>query len=472
MLRLGFFPILALAICLTAAPGLAEPDRLVGHGGPVKSVVSAEDGHRLLTASFDYAVVLWEIEEVEARILQRLIGHDAAVNDVAFVPGSARAVSVADDGTAIVWNLESGAQLGRFGETAVKALDVEVSADGRLAAVAKWDRRVLLIDLESMTLLARLAGNRDRVNAVAFSPDGSRLYSGGSDGSLRIWPLPLPESGSIPPHRIAREHGWGISVLRALDEGVAVGTIDGAVLLVPEEGEVAELYRFERPVMALALSADASRLAAGAGDGRMVTWDTENWQQGKEIFNDGGPVWGLAFAKGGTLLWLSGLDDEVYSLDLRGPPKALPEPKEQPRRFHLGEGLGPGAREFQRKCSVCHTLTADDANRAGPTLYRLFGREAGSLPNYPYSQALLDSDIVWDEETIAALFDHGPDVVTPGTKMPIQRITDVGRRVALIAFLKEATVGPLVDDKASGTQSPQTGSETGERASEGLKEQE
>ncbi len=432
---------LGLAVLATAGPAGAEPDRLVGHGGPVKSVVAAPTGDRLLTASFDYTVMLWKVTGEEVRVLQRLVGHEAAANDAAFLPDATRAISVSDDGTAILWDLESGAQLGRFGETAVKALDVDVSADSHLAAVAKWDRQVLLIDLEAGRVLAHLQGNRDRVNAVALSPDGKRLYSGGGDGSLRLWSLPLPDDDRIVPHRVVREQGWGINVVKALPQGVAIGTVDGAVLLVSDEGEARELYHFQRPVMALALSADGSRLAAGSGEGQVVTWRTADWQQEQDLFNNGGPVWGLAFGTGGKRLWLAGLDDSVYSVDLTGPPKPLPEPAEQPRRFHLSEGLSPGAREFQRKCSVCHTLTADDANRAGPTLYRLFGRQAGSLPGYPYSQALLKSDIIWNEETIGALFDHGPDVVTPGTKMPIQRITDPARRDALIAFLKEATLG-------------------------------
>lgn len=40
---------------------------------------------------------------------------------------------------------------------------------------------------------------------------------------------------------------------------------------------------------------------------------------------------------------------------------------------------------------------------------------------------------------IARLFDDGPDVVTPGSKMPVQRLKTVEDRDALIAFLKRAT---------------------------------
>jgi len=46
---------------------------------------------------------------------------------------------------------------------------------------------------------------------------------------------------------------------------------------------------------------------------------------------------------------------------------------------------------------------------------------------------------VWNDETIAKLFDDGPDVVTPGSKMPVQRLKSVEDRDALIAYLKRAT---------------------------------
>ena len=101
--------------------------------------------------------------------------------------------------------------------------------------------------------------------------------------------------------------------------------------------------------------------------------------------------------------------------------------------------MSNGEKQFARKCSVCHTLEKDGKRRAGPTLFGVFGREAGTLDGYPYSEALLTSQIVWDETTISRLFDEGPDVVTPGTKMPIQRMKDPQDRRDLVTFLKSAT---------------------------------
>ena len=104
-----------------------------------------------------------------------------------------------------------------------------------------------------------------------------------------------------------------------------------------------------------------------------------------------------------------------------------------------GDLVSNGEKQFAKKCSVCHTLIPDGKRRAGPTLYKLFGRKAGTLEGYKFSKALLESEIIWDEISIHRLFTEGPDMVLPGTKMPIQRMKSSKNRVDLINFLKEAT---------------------------------
>jgi len=95
-----------------------------------------------------------------------------------------------------------------------------------------------------------------------------------------------------------------------------------------------------------------------------------------------------------------------------------------------------------RACAVCHTLTPDGGRRAGPTLWRVFGRTAGAVEGYRYSPALKGSGIVWTEETVARLFEVGPDVMAPGSKMPLQTIGDAQARADLVAYLRTAAGGP------------------------------
>jgi cytochrome c len=163
-----------------------------------------------------------------------------------------------------------------------------------------------------------------------------------------------------------------------------------------------------------------------------------------------GPIWALAFTGDGQRVLSGGLDDHVSIWPIADAVSVAAS--DAPHRFHASKGLSNGARQFARKCSICHTLTPDGARRAGPSLYALFGRRAGALPGYDYSDALDGADITWSAETIDRLFDLGPDHYTPGSKMPMQRITRSEDRADLIAYLREATA-PDAD---------RAGSETGE----------
>jgi cytochrome c len=430
----------AFVCCLALLPwpGLAEdlPDMLKGHGGPIKSISISPDGKQALTASFDYSIIHWDLSGAEARILHRLIGHDGAVNDAAFVPGGNRAVSVSDDGSLGIWDLSDGRLVTRINADAVKVLDVAVSGDGSRAAAARWDATARLYDLEKQTEIATLTGHKGNVNAVAFSADGRHLYSAAYDGQIIEWDV-----AAARQIRPIYRHGWGINSIALIDDNrLLFGALDGSVGVVgiAEADILTRLVSAERPIQSVKVSRDGRLMAYADGDGVIEVFETAGGKRTAGGPVTYGPVWDFAFVPGTNQIYHVGLDD--FAMRWQVVPRELaPIESEFPRRFQLTESDDPGELEFNRKCSVCHTLTPDGKNRAGPTLYGIFGRTAGSLPGYEFSQALRESDIVWTEETIAKLFDHGPDVVVPGTKMPIQRLKSVERRDALIRFLKNAT---------------------------------
>lgn len=94
--------------------------------------------------------------------------------------------------------------------------------------------------------------------------------------------------------------------------------------------------------------------------------------------------------------------------------------------------------QLWRKCASCHTLEANGRNRAGPRLHGVFGRVAGSVPDYNYSEALKTSGIVWDAATLDAYLKDA-EAFVPGTKM-YGGLSQDADRDDLLAFLKDATV--------------------------------
>ena len=84
------------------------------------------------------------------------------------------------------------------------------------------------------------------------------------------------------------------------------------------------------------------------------------------------------------------------------------------------------------RCLACHAL---DRNRTGPKHCRLFGRRAGSLPDFQYSDAMRKSKIVWNEKTLDR-FLADPLKTRPGTAMGYAGVEDAQERADLIAWLK------------------------------------
>lgn len=75
-----------------------------------------------------------------------------------------------------------------------------------------------------------------------------------------------------------------------------------------------------------------------------------------------------------------------------------------------------GARLFASRCASCHSVGPGARSGFGPQLNGLFGRKAGSLPDYAYSKAMKSVRLAWDERTLRA-FLADPDEVVPDTKM-------------------------------------------------------
>lgn len=87
------------------------------------------------------------------------------------------------------------------------------------------------------------------------------------------------------------------------------------------------------------------------------------------------------------------------------------------------------------KCKACHAVE-DETNKIGPHLVGIFGRPAGSVEGFKYSDAMKGSGIVWDDETIAAYL-KDPRKYIPGNRMAfagLRRDTEIDD---LLSYLHE-----------------------------------
>ncbi len=391
------------------------------------------NGTHALTASFDYSVGYWPLSAPEPTWLE---GHRAAVNSVIFIDDTT-AASGGDDFSVLLWDLGLGTSQRLEGH---KGKIQGLAAHGQMLASASWDGSIGIWNITNASLIRWLTGHDSNVNDVAFSADGATLYSASSDGTIRQWDMATGDSRALV------RHGFGINQVLVDNAAgwLAYGALDGGtrILDLDTGAELADLTAGRRPVLALARRPDGGQIAVGDGEGYIMIVDTTTWR----LVHDfraavRGPVWALDYTQDGTRLFAAGIDDEAFAWPLDGADPATRIGTGERSFLKKPETMSNGERQFARKCSICHTLTPDTARRAGPSLHGLFGRRAGTLPGYAYSDALRGADLIWNDDTIDKLFDIGPDHYTPGSKMPMQRIAKAQDRRDLIDYLRSATQG-------------------------------
>jgi cytochrome c len=404
--------------------------QLRGHGGPVRALAISSDGETAISGSFDSTAIRWSLARNAAEQVLRF--HADAVNAVVLLRDG-RAATAGADGRIAIWtpgNAKPDAVL--EGHTAPIAA-LAVSPDCATLASASWDHTVRLWPLAGGVPRV-LDGHTQNVNGLAFAPDGRTLVSVGYDQSVRIWPL----SGPPTPTVVAMPSPLN-AVAVGSDGEIAAGGADGKLYFLTGAGAAAgEIAAGPTPVISIAISPDGALVAAATIGGSVVVIDRKTRGLARALVGPGLPVWSVAFLPDSRTLLTGGADNIIRRWDAVTGDSIDPlllETAGDPLAAYAGDR---GADIF-RACVACHTLGAEHANRAGPTLAGIFGRRIATLPGYNFSEALKRLDIVWTPETISRLFEIGPSAYTPGTKMPEQRIGSEQDRAALVQFLGRAT---------------------------------
>jgi cytochrome c len=99
------------------------------------------------------------------------------------------------------------------------------------------------------------------------------------------------------------------------------------------------------------------------------------------------------------------------------------------------QSVEDGQRVFN-KCRACHQVGENARNLVGPVLNGLFGRKAGTIEGYQYSESNKNSGIVWDEATFREYIKN-PRKMIPTTKMVFAGLNDEKEIGDLIAYLKQ-----------------------------------
>jgi WD40 repeat protein len=331
----------------------------------------APNGKSLAVWGGDHAIHLWHLDKGREQTLGG--GHRHCMLSAAVAPDGKTIATTSYDGLRI-WDAATGKELSEWHDKEEPCLwCVAFSPDGKAVACGDNAGNAILLDATTGREVRRLAAIEGSVDAVAFSRDGTLLYTAGSY-VIEVWDLSkgkaihqigkLPKSGHLrmpPPvsNLIVSPDGRLISacvlgsvrVWRAATgeeiepiEGrdgysrlVAFGPDSPSLLCAPSRRFQKTLFRWSfggpdamTPVaedrfetVALALALDGKSIASGIDDGRIILWDLATGAEQRSFSNNRTASGIVFFPRGDRLLTINGdstaLVWDLESVPARGP---------------------------------------------------------------------------------------------------------------------------------------------------------
>jgi len=284
--------------------------KLRGHSKMVEEVAFFYDGRRIVTASQDETLQIWDLKS-GAMLGDSFKGHRDYVYCVAISPDERRIASGGYDNTVIIWDTESKQKV--FGPLVKHTGDVNsvcFSPDGKKLASGSNDCSVVLWDTETGVALTTLEGGGWSWS-VAFSPDGLKLASGFSK-TIRVWRTDNAEILlDIDAHQdFVRSVVWspdgGQQLVSASDDKTVKfwDAVTGDQIGQPCIGHT-------DAINSLSISPNGSFIATASEDSTVRLWSVETHQQIGQPLERPATVQCTAISRNGKMLASGGLDREV-----------------------------------------------------------------------------------------------------------------------------------------------------------------
>jgi WD40 repeat protein/basic membrane lipoprotein Med (substrate-binding protein (PBP1-ABC) superfamily)/transcriptional regulator with XRE-family HTH domain len=266
-------------------------------GTPV-SLAYSPDGSRLVTASPDEVVKVWET--ATSHLLFSIAGHFAA-----YSPDGQRLATVTADGAVKLWQAKTGQEIALAGPIQA-GVGVAFSSDGARLATVTGGNLPRVWDIETGNEIASFRGHSDYVSFAFFSPNGQRLLTVSDDGTARVWDAATGEELL----RFTDHPGWVWTAAYSPD-GSQIATASENKVMIWDAVSGAKLHTLIghlSSVYAVAFSPDGTRLATSSQDRKITLWDAVTGQALFNLAGHRGAIYSLAFSPDGYRL-ASGSDD-------------------------------------------------------------------------------------------------------------------------------------------------------------------
>ncbi|MFL5352994.1 AAA family ATPase [Archangium sp.] len=287
---------------------------LRGHRGEVLGCAVTGDGRRAVSASRDGSLKAWDAET--GQCIATLYGHTGPAWACAVTEEGRRVVSASSDETLRVWDLETQSCLATLRGHAGWVTDCVVTRDGRRAISASRDGTLRVWDLEAQSCLATLRGHAGWVTGCAVAEDGRRAVSASSDGTLRVWDLETNQ-----PLTTLRGHAEEVTGCAMTEDGRHVISISYDGTLKVWQAETGECLHTLASHLGgswcCAMTGDGRRAVSGSSEGTLTVWDVETQHCVVTLLGQSLPLYGCALTEDGRRAFSASWDGMLTVWDVR-----------------------------------------------------------------------------------------------------------------------------------------------------------
>ena len=299
----------AIVALQQAVYNVREINQIQAHTANVRKVIFSPDGKTLASASEDFTVKLWNVQN--RKLWQTLSGHQGNVWSVSFSPDSKMLASASDDGTLKLWDVETGELIKTIKAHKDWVRSVGFSPDGKMLASSSSDGTVKLWNAADRTELKNIKAHNGWATSVKFSPDSKILVSTSQDGTVKLW--------NVPDGTLLKTLKHNRPLVRSADfspNGKILASVgeDGTIKLWNlEDGKLIKAFRHGGVLWDVHFSPDGKTLASSSENGLVKLWNVENLEgiQLQTFSGHNARVMSVSFSPDGQILASGGNDNSI-----------------------------------------------------------------------------------------------------------------------------------------------------------------
>ena len=200
---------------------------------------------------------------------------------------------------------------------------VALTPDGKTIVSGGEDKTIRLWDTSGKPIGQPFKGHQDRVNSVALTPDGKTIVSGGEDKTIRLW-----DTSGKPIGQPFKGHQDGVNSVAFSPDGKSIvsGSEDKTIRLWDTSGKPIGLpfKGHQDGVNSVAFSPDGKSIVSGSEDGTIRLWNTSGKPIGLPFKGHEAEVKSVAFSRDGKTIVSGSWDKTIRLWDTSGKPIGQP----------------------------------------------------------------------------------------------------------------------------------------------------